>query len=227
MSFLEGGIVQFVVLVLPGLWALWVYSVHTNAPTEESGEITLAKAISFGIAGYLCATTFITKDFLLWSGFSEYTASWLLLPCQFLVSLVATIIVCTIVSRATIKWGNIAYLPTVLLRKAKNKAYPHPPSGNMDYLNSKYFLQKANHTRVVKIYPIGNESHSIIGEVESWNDSGEFILQSSPVISNEVFQNLPADKMQVYLKIVSPDKGYVIEIVNIEEDVITEMYNNQ
>lgn len=227
MSFLEGGIVQFVVLVIPGLWALWVYSAHTNAPSEESGEITLAKAVSFGIAGYLCATTFITKGFLLWVGFSKPTAGWLLLPCQFLASSVVTIIVCTIVSSATIKWGNLAYLPTALLRKPQNKAYPYPPSGNMDYLNSKYFLQKAEHTRVVKIYPIGDESHSIIGEVESWNDSDEFILQRFPVISNEVFQNLPVDKMQVYLKIVSPDKGYVIEVVNIEEGVIGKIYDKQ
>jgi hypothetical protein len=208
----EESFIRFIVLILPGLWALWVYKPFVLSSSEETAwGKELALAMSFGLPGYLIILAF------------PNIAKWPI-AAQVILSSVIAILAAIIMGKLHRKGMH----PAQKFAKwdSKKSGYPEdvPYNRGVPFIFGNLILEeelKKGRTAVALVYRLGDREHAMIGNVLFIGDCrhNEVVLDMRPEIE---LQQIDKNHWDIYpwVRSINLDSGIVVEIANIEDSVI-------
>jgi len=223
--------VQFIILVVPGFWAIWIYSAFLDHGTEDKSDSTAVKAIAFAVPGYLLATTLVTKDLLIWWLKIElWRAELFLYPAQFICSATVTILLGLLFGVASRYVGSPAYWLAKLHSKITGYPITDGYENGFEYAYNKCFNQNSKtHNQIAFVYKLGDEGKAVSGEVVfcSTGKTHELVVNEFPKITcKDILSH--ADKSDGnWVKVVNADSGVVTEIVAVKKTFLDGMYADQ
>jgi len=206
-------IIRFIVLVIPGLWGLWVYKPFLMRSTEEVvWDKDLAIALSFGLPGYL----FINS--------SSFLAAW---PIAAQVLLSSFIAICIAVIAG--KLHRAGKHPTHYLAKRDSEkrglSVDVPYDKGIPFIFGNLIEEEGlreGRTAVALIYSLGKKQDALIGEVIFRGErSNEIVIGCRPEITLEQVEKNHWN-IHPWVRNINLDSGIVVEIANIENEILTE-----
>jgi hypothetical protein len=210
-------LIRFVVLIVPGLWALWIYKSFLLQSTDEIiWEKDIVIAVSFALPGYLFVETF-------------KNASDLPIAAQFGVSLFFAIFVSVVAG----KLHRSGIHPFHLFAKWDSKKRPYsidvPFGRGLTFIMNDLINEaklRDGYTQVVLVYNLGNRENALIGELlyrdERFN---EIVVDARPDINLEQIEKNHWD-INPWVRSINLDSGLVVEVANVKNDVIRVIHND-
>lgn len=203
-------LMRFIVLILPGLWALWVYKPFLLKSTEEVvWDKDLALAMSFGFPGYLAVLS------------TPGSAKWPLV-----IQVVLSTIIAVTLAVVAGKMHRSGKRPSHFFasRDSRKRDWPEDvPQGRGvafifdDLIASEGF--RKDHTAIALIYSLGNREEAMVGEILFKDERhNEIVLDCRPELTIEQIEENHWD-LNPWARSINLDSGIVVEIANVEESV--------
>lgn len=205
-------LVQFIVLILPGFLALFVYRPFVyHGGTTDAGEMDITKAMLFGLPGYFVSQVFFSQ---LWS--------------QMLISVVISLIFGCVWGLVRRKWEFWEYLPAKCHSEKNEITKDTHYQSALEFLYRECFEKCGKEcTQVAFVYNMTNPDIVQSGEIISWGTQTHDInIGRSPFVTKEDL-NRHINKVNQWQKIINLDTGIVLEVANVENSVLESLYNKQ
>jgi hypothetical protein len=204
-------LIRFVVLIVPGLWALWVYK---SFLLQSTGEIVwekdMAIAVSFALPGYLLSATF--------NGIYAPPVA-----VQFAASLSVSVIAAVAAGKLHRKGIHLFHLFAKWDSGKRRYAEDVPFGRGLTFVMNDLIQEaglREGHTAVVLAYRLGDRENALIGELifrdERFN---EIVVDARPEISAVQIDKNHWD-IDPWVRSVNLDSGLVVEVANVKDDVI-------
>lgn len=220
-------IVQFVILMVPGLFGYLVYRSFL-ANEEDDKDLQVIKVIAFAIPGYFLQDVLsrvlseklgVEDHLLLQFVFSSFGS----VATGFLLGLITEI-----------KYSPIDFLARLTgILKLKPKRYQSPSA--IEYLDKEYFRNKARFKgyrkdleicRIAKIYSLSSPEFFVINEVESWSREGEIILDKLIEFTPEEVEEITKNAICKFA-VINVDAGMVMELTCIDKKITDAMFEKR
>lgn len=215
LSAIGEDLIRFVVLIIPGLWALWVYKPFLLKSTEAiKWEKDIAVALSFSLPGYLLIT-------------SIGCIARAPIPAQFTISLALSLVLAVIAG----KMFRRGIHPFHIFAKRDSQKSNFPE--DVPYCRGLAFIldnliQGANlrkgYTAVALVYNLGNREKALIGEV-LFEDGrfNEVVIDARPEITLEQIEKNHWD-INPWTRSINLDSGLVVEVANVKNEIIAKIH---
>ena len=147
MPFIESDFMMFTILLLPGMWAMWIYKPFVyRGHIIEHWENDLTIAIMFGFTGYIGAGVALYYGFI--------SAGWESLAVSFFVSVVIACIMGLLARHNKF----VTYFPSWLDSKIEGLPNDRPHGRAIEHFYQEFVLKQKDwkdRIQVAKTYAIG------------------------------------------------------------------------
>lgn len=216
----EFDITRLIILILPGLWGLWVYRPLVHTGKDEDRELDYGRAASFGIIGYLVTIWFMGETP------KESIPKTLFLLKQFGMSASVSIFLAILLGAASRLWRiNLVFLPTKLFSWffKKTEITANTDRG-IDAIWRNYIDHKEidgkKYTNVAIIYNLSEPENKLVGEIINIPCTNELVIDRSDISaeSHAAFLKKLNIDCKVWQRNVNLDNGIITEVVTVEEE---------
>ena len=215
MPLSDAEFLRFIILVIPGLWALRIYKGFCGKTNEQtSWDTEFAFSISFGLLGYLATTSF-----------EAISQRPILL--QFLFSTACAVGIAILFGIFNRSSFCLSLLPSVLHSKLRDIPVPTSHTSGLDYIWREHINPTKDKRRVAVavIYTPGDRDNAEVGVVTSYSGiNNELTLSKRPPLSVEQIDNLDW-AIKPWMQYVSTENGMVVEVAYLDDTEYNKIYD--
>lgn len=218
-------VVRLLILILPGLWGLWVYRSFFYTGKDEDRGLDYGRAAGFGIIGYMVAIWYMGETP------KEGISKTVFLLKQFGMSALVSVSLAIFLGGISRYFRmNLVFLPTKLYSKIFKKTAITPNSDSgiatiwRNYIDHKE-IEGKKYTNVAIIYSLTEPEKKLVGEINEIPSTNEIIVDKTHISADrfDKFLDEHSTRCRAWQKNINLDNGIVTEIITVEENVVTEL----
>ena len=223
MPVVDFSFMQFVILVLPGFWALWIYKPFIlKGNVTEHWENDLTLALMFGFVGYLAAG--------IAAGISSKYFGWTSGVMMLFVSVISSLFIAVIMGLLARKNKYPSYWPAHWAYKSDEKEEDRPHCRCLEHLLQEFiYTQKdrKDRFRLLRVYKLGYIQDAEIGILKFKSiQHNEVGIDHYPRITSKDIQD-NQDRISIWTKIINLDSGIVVDVADVEKEWILYLISEQ
>ena len=214
MSIEEPDLIHFIVLIMPGLWGLWIYKTFIRTSREPvHWDKDLVLALCFALPGYLLSPHLIME-----TRFSEN------LFVRLLITAILSIFLGSMMGGlALIKGIRPTYWFANFLCKRTGRSIETPHGRGIQFvINEMIDPQRplTNTSQIVTVYNLSNPENKEIGTlVYADEQSNEIVVDMRPKFTHDDIEGNHWET-DPWVKSINLDSGMVVEIANVKREFI-------
>jgi hypothetical protein len=219
MPVVDFSFMQFVILVLPGFWALWIYKPFIlKGNVTEHWENDLTLALMFGFVGYIAA------------GISSKYFGWTSGIIMLFVSVISSLLIAVIMGFLARKNKYPSYWPSYWAYKSDGKEEDRPHERALEHLLQEFVYTQTDmkdRFRLLRIYKLGYIQNAEIRILKFKSiQHNEIGIDYYPRITSKDIED-NQDRFSIWTKIINLDSGIVVEVADVEKEWILYLINEQ